>query len=91
MGEEVVAAQAIAGLAMSAALMEGLLKRGLIEEADVGTILRDAASYAAAFCVEAAPEVERESLRLLALVTKAEQKVAATELPASPMGNPVSK
>ena len=63
--------------------MEALLKRGVIEEADVDTIVRDAASYAAALCVEAAPEVEREALRLLALIKKAEQKVAATEAPAA--------
>ena len=85
MAEEVVAAQALAGLAVSASLMEALLKRGVIEEADVDTIVRDAASYAAAFCVEAAPEVEREALRLLGLIRKAEQKVAATEAPASPV------
>ena len=90
MADETSAAQGLAGLAVSASLMEALLKRGIIEQADADTIIRDAASYVAAFSTDCGPEVEREAQRLLTLIGKAEQEVAATEGPPMPVVDPAN-
>lgn len=81
-------AQALAGLAMSASLMEALLKRGIIEQKDVDPIVNDAASYVAAFCTDCAAEVEREAMRLLAQVGKAGRDVAPAEPAPIPIVEP---
>jgi hypothetical protein len=88
MADETSAAQGLAGLAVSASLMEALLKRGIIEQADADTIIRDASSYVAAFSTDCGPQVEREAQRLLTLIGKAEQEVAATEAPPIPVVDP---
>ena len=88
--DEVPAAQALAGLAVSAALMEALLKRGLIDQADVEPIMRDAGSYLAAFCTGSGAEVEREAQRLLTLIAKAEREVRGPEPEAVPVADPAS-
>jgi alkylation response protein AidB-like acyl-CoA dehydrogenase len=90
MTEETPAAQAVASLALSSSLMEALLRRGVIEQADAETIIRDAASYAAAFCTDAAPEVEREALRILKLVGTTERNVAVAQTTPEPVVDPAS-
>jgi hypothetical protein len=82
------AAEALAGLAMSASLMEALLKRGVIEQQDVDPIIRDAASYVAAFCTDCGAEVEREALRLLALIGKTGRDVLPPETSPIPVVDP---
>jgi hypothetical protein len=79
------AAQALASLAVSAALMEALLKRGVIDQADVDPIMKDAGSYVAAFCTGCSPEVEREAQRLLTLIATAEREVRGPEPEAEPV------
>lgn len=86
MAIETFAAQALAGLAISASLMEALLKRGVIEHADADTIVRDAASYVAAF-TDSGPE--REALRVLTLIGKPKRDVASDAAPI-PVVDPVS-
>jgi hypothetical protein len=88
MADDVSAAQALAGLAVSAALMEALLKRGVIEQADVEPIISDAASYVAAFCSDCGPEVERDARQLLKLIGKAERDVAAPQAGPIPVVDP---
>jgi hypothetical protein len=90
MADEAAAGQALAGLAVSASLIEALLKRGIIDQADADTIIRDAASYVAAFSTDCEPAVEREAQRLLTLIGKAEQKVAVTEAPPVPVVEPAT-
>jgi hypothetical protein len=86
--DETAAAQAFAGLAMSASLMEALLKRGLIEKADVAVIMRDAASNVAAFCTDRGPDVEREALQVLTLISKSLRDVVVPEPAPSPVADP---
>ncbi|GEP60237.1 hypothetical protein [Reyranella soli] len=90
MTEETPAAQAVAGLALSSSLMEALMKRGVIDKAGAETIIRDAASYVAAFCTDAAPEVEQEALRILKLVGSTEQNVAVAQSMPLPVADPAS-
>lgn len=90
MTEDTPAAQALASLALSSSLMEALLKRGVIEGADAATIIRDAASYVAAFCTDAAPEVEREALRILELIDSTERNVAVAQSTPLPVVDPAS-
>ena len=88
MAADLPTAQALAGLAMSASLMEALLKRGVIDQKDVEPIIRDAASYVAAFCTDCGPEVEREALRLLTMIGKAERDVVPAEPGPIPLVEP---
>jgi len=88
MADQTSAAHALAGLAISASLMEALLKRGVIEQADVDPIIGDAASYVAAFCIDCGPEVERDARRLLTLLGKAERDVAGPEPTPVPVVDP---
>jgi hypothetical protein len=90
MADETSAAQAFAGLAMSASLMEALLKRGLIEQADVDAIMGDAASNVAAFCTDRGPEVEREALQVLELIGKSLRDVVVPEPAPAPVTDPAS-
>jgi hypothetical protein len=90
MVNEAPAAKAFASLGMFAALVEALLKRGVLEPADVDAIIKDAVSYVAALCVESGPEVEREARRLLGLIGKAEQNIAETQAPPIPVVDPAS-
>jgi hypothetical protein len=87
---ETPAAQALAGLALSASLTEALLKRGVIEQADADAIVRDAASYVAAFCTDSGPEVEREALRVLTLIGRSQRDVSAAEAAPIPVAGPAS-
>jgi hypothetical protein len=90
MAVEAPNAQALAGLAMSASLMEALLKRGVIQQTDVDPIIHDAASYVAALCTECEAEVEREALRLLDLIGKTERDVAPVEPGPIPVVDPAT-
>ena len=90
MSDEAPAAQALASLAVSAALIEALVKRGVIDQADVDTIIRDAGSYVAAFCTGSGAEVEREAQRLLTMIAKAEREVRGPEPEAVPVADPAS-
>jgi hypothetical protein len=90
MADEAAAAQALASLAIAASLMEALLKRGVIEQADVDPIIRDAASYVAAFCTDCGPKAEREAQRLLTQIGKAGHNVAVTEAAPIPVVDPAS-
>ena len=83
-------AQALAGLALCASLMEALLKRGVLERAAIDPIIQDAASYVAAFCTDCGPEIEREALRLLTLVGKSERDVAVADAAPIPVVDPTS-
>jgi hypothetical protein len=67
-------AQALAGLAVYASLMETLLKRGITEQDDVGAITREAATNLAGFCTGFGAEVEREAQHLLTVIGNSEQK-----------------
>lgn len=88
MADDTTAAHAVAGIAMSASLMEALLKRGVIEQTDVDAILKDAASYVDALCADGGLKVEREARRLLTQIGKVEHEVAATEAPPIPIVEP---
>jgi hypothetical protein len=90
MADQTPTAQGLAGLAMSASLMETLLKRGVIEQKDVDPIVADATSYVAAFCTDCGPEVEREALRLLAMIGKTHRDVVPDEAPPIPVVDPAS-
>ena len=90
MANETPAAQALASLALSASLIEALLKRGVIEQADADAIVRDAASYVAAFCTDSGPEVEREALRVLTLIGKSQRDVAVPQAAPIPVVDPAS-
>ena len=90
MTEETPAAQAVASLALSSSLMEALLRRGVIEQAEAETIMRDAASYVAALCTDTAPEVEREAQRILKLVGSTERNVEVAQPAPEPVADPAS-
>jgi hypothetical protein len=89
MADDAPAAQALAGLAMAASLMEALLKRGIIEQADADAIIREAASYVAAF-TNFGPDVEREALRVLKLIGKSQRDVAVAQAAPIPVVDPAS-
>jgi hypothetical protein len=88
MADDTPAALALAGVAMSASLMEALLKRGMIQQEDVDPIIRDASSYVAAFCTDCGPGVEREAQRLLTLIGKSERDVEGPEPGPIPVVDP---
>lgn len=88
MDSKVPASQALVGLAMSAALMEALLKRGVIGQEDVDPIIRDASTYVVAFCTDCGPEIEREAQRLLTQIGKTERDVPAPQAGPIPLVDP---
>lgn len=80
MADETPAARALAGLAALTSLIEALLKRGLIEQADVEAIMRDASSIVAASCAtDCEPGLEREALQLLTSIVKSLRDVTVPE------------
>ena len=90
MADEPTAAQGLAGLAVCASLLEALLKRGVIEQADVDAIIEDASSYVAALSIELGQEVEGGARRLLTLIGRNQAKVAVTEGPHNPIVDPTN-
>ncbi|SEP41826.1 hypothetical protein SAMN02990966_05975 [Rhodospirillales bacterium URHD0017] len=65
----------LAALAVSASLLEALLRRGAIDRATVEAILKEATTYAQALCIDCSPEVERETLRIVGLIGTPEEPV----------------
>ncbi len=51
---------ALAALAISASLVEALVKQGIIDRLGPEAILKEAKLYAQALCIGCSPEVERE-------------------------------
>ena len=83
--EETRRAQALAGLAVYASLMEALLKRGITEQDDVGAITREAATNVAGFCTAFGAEVEREAQHLLTVIGNPEVDATLTSPISSPL------
>ena len=71
--------QALAGLAVSAALLETLLRRGILDQTAVDIVLKDAGSYISAPSTDFAPEIERDARVLLAQLGKVEKAVETDE------------
>ena len=73
----------IAALAISVSLVETLLKQGVIDQATVEAILKEANLYAQALCIDCSPEVERETQRVLKEMRMPEKPSAVTEEPST--------
>ena len=82
MADQPASPQGIAGLAISVSLIEALLKQGAIDQATVEAILKEAILYAQALCLDCAPEMERETQRLLSQI-RLPSEPAAAEPPAA--------
>ena len=65
MADDTSSPHGLAALAISASLVEALVKQGIIDQATVEAILKEAKLYAQALCIDCSPEVERETQRLL--------------------------
>jgi hypothetical protein len=65
MADDTPSSHGLAALAISASLVEALVKQGIIDQATVEAILNEANLYAQALCIDCSPEVERETQRLL--------------------------
>jgi len=65
MADDMSSPHGLAALAISASLVEALVKQGIIDQATVQAILKEANLYAQALCIDCSPEVERETQRLL--------------------------
>lgn len=65
MADDTPSPHGLAALAISASLIEVLAKQGIIDQAAVDAILKEAKLYAQALCIDCSPEVERETQRLL--------------------------
>lgn len=76
MAEDAPSPHGLAALAVSASLLEALLRQGAIDRATVEAILKEATTYAQALCIDCSPEVERETLRIVRLIGKPEEPVA---------------
>jgi hypothetical protein len=70
MPDEAALPYALAGLATTASLMDVLLKRGVIDEAFIAEVTKEAIAYAQALCTEWSPDVERETQRILQLINQ---------------------
>jgi ABC-type Fe3+-siderophore transport system permease subunit len=76
-------AQAIAALGLAAALMESLVRGGLIDQEVIDAIVKDGASYVQALCTDCPPEVEPQALAILKLLGKPPAGVPPSEATAS--------
>ena len=65
MADDAPSPHGLAALAVSASLLEALLRQGAIDRATVEAVLKEATTYAQALCIDCSPEVERETQRLL--------------------------
>ena len=70
---------ALAGLAVSAAILETLLRRGILDQTAVDVVLKDAGSYISALSTDFGPEIERDARGLLAQLGKVETAVETDE------------
>ena len=73
----------LAALAISASLVEALVKQGIIDQATVEAILKEAKLYAQALCIDCSPDVERETQRLLMEMRVAGEPPAVAEEPST--------
>jgi hypothetical protein len=71
--------QALAGLAVSAAILETLLRRGILDQTAADVVLKDAGSYISALSTDFGPEIERDARVLLAQLGKVEKAVETDE------------
>jgi hypothetical protein len=79
MADDALSPHGLAALALSVSLLETLLKQGVIDQTAVEDTLKDANVYAQAFCVDCAPEVDRETQRILKLVRVPAEPVGTAE------------
>ena len=70
MPDEAALPYALARLAATVSLMDALLKGGVIDEAFVAAATKEAITYAQALCTEWSPDVERETQRILQLISQ---------------------
>jgi len=85
---EAPSAQALTALAVVMSLVESLLKRGVVDQAAVDTMLGDAATFAQALCSDCSAEVEREVQEFLNAIGRTATGAAATETPPIPLVDP---
>jgi hypothetical protein len=83
MAEDTPSPHGLAALAISASLVEALVKQGIIDQAAVEAILKDANPYAQALCIDCSPEVERETQRLLKEIRIPGEPPAIAEQPST--------
>ena len=83
MAEDTPSPHGLAALAISASLVEALVKQGIIDQAAVEAILKDAHPYAQALCIDCSPEVERETQRLLKEIRIPGEPPAIAEQPST--------
>ena len=76
MADDMSSPHGLAALAISASLVEALVKQGIIDQATVQAILKEANLYAQALCIDCSPEVERETLRIVGLIGTPEEPAA---------------
>jgi hypothetical protein len=69
----------LAALAISVSLVDALRKQGLIDQATVEAILKEARMYAQALCIDCSPEVERETQRIVRLIRMPEEQAKVAE------------
>ena len=78
---------AMASLAVTATLLDTLVKQGVIEKAVADAVIKDANCYVQALCVGCSPELERDTQRILQMFGKLPEQ-AATEAPPIPIVEP---
>ena len=83
MADDAPSPHGLAALAISASLVEALVKQGIIDQATVEAILKEANLYAQALCIDCSPEVERETQRLLKEMRIAGEPPAVAEEPST--------
>jgi hypothetical protein len=81
MADDAASAHGLAALATSVSLCEALLKQGVIDQATVEAVLKEASLYAQALCLDCPPEVERETQRLLKQIRLPSEPATAAEPP----------
>jgi hypothetical protein len=80
---------AVASVAVTAALLDALIKQGVIDQAGAKAAIKDAGAYVQALCVDCSPELERSTQRLLQLFgTLPEQATDAAVSPPIPVVEP---
>jgi hypothetical protein len=88
-GDEDVLAYAMAGVTLTAALFDTLVKQGVIDQALAEATIKDAGAYVQALCVDCSPELERSTLRILQVFGKLpEQATSAAARPPIPVVEP---
>ena len=83
MADDTSSPHGIAALAISASLVEALVKQGIIDQATIEVVLKEANLYAQALCIDCSPEVERQTQRLLKEMRIAGDPPAVAEEPST--------